>query len=172
MFADDLSVFKKFPRGLDNTIIKADMASTRTEVHKWGKRNRVMFDPSKEHVVIIHPLHGEGDDFKFLGVLFDVRLSMDTAVEQILNRIRPKIKALLRTRCFYSAADMLNQFKTHIWRLVEYQNGVICHASASVLARLERIQASFVRDLGLTEEMTFLEFNFGSSSFFFFPRKL
>ena len=67
MFADDLNIFKEFPSNLDNTAIEADMASIRTEVHRWGKRNRVMSDPSKEHVVIIHPLHGEGEDFKFLG---------------------------------------------------------------------------------------------------------
>ena len=89
---------------------------------------------------------------------------MKNAVEQILNRIRPKIKALLRTRSFYSVRDMLTQFKTHIWGLVEYQNGAICHASASILARLDRIQASFVRELGLTEEMAFLDFNFGPLS--------
>jgi hypothetical protein len=160
IFADDLSVFKKFLATSDNLVIKADMAITRTEVHKWGTRNRVAFDPLKEHTVIIHPAAGEGDDFKFLGVLFDAKLRMENAVEQILNRIRPKIKALLRTRCFYSVGDMLNQFKTHIWGLIEYQNGAICHACATSLSKLDRIQASFVRDLSLTEEMAFLDFNF------------
>ena len=59
---------------------------------------------------------------------------------------------------------MIVQFKTHIWGLVEYQNGAICHASASILARLDRIQASFVHELGFTEEIAFLDFNFGPLS--------
>ena len=126
------------------------MASTRTEVHRWGKRNRIVFDAAKEHIIIVHPNTGEGDDFMFLGVLFDVKLTMENAIELILTRIRPKIKALLRSRAFYSVSDMLNKFKTHIWDLVEYQNGIICHACASALARLDRAQANFVGDLGIT----------------------
>ena len=85
---------------------------------------------------------------------------MEHAIDQVLSRIRPKIKALLRTRCYYSTGDMVNQFKIHIWGLIEYQNGALCHACASSLARLDQAQASFVREFGLTEEMAFLDINF------------
>ena len=76
MFADDLRVIKKFPASLDNLAIKADMTSTRTEVHRWEKRNRVVFDPAKEYIIVVRPNTGEADALMFLDVLFDVNLTM------------------------------------------------------------------------------------------------
>ena len=67
LFADDLSVFQKFDRFVENSEITRKMHVCRTKVHAWGRVNRVAFDPSKEHVVILHPIRGEGDPFKLLG---------------------------------------------------------------------------------------------------------
>ena len=53
-----------------------------------------------------------------LGSMWDVKLSMQTAVESVLNKIRSKVSALLRTRDLYSHAEMLHQYKTHIWSYV------------------------------------------------------
>ena len=84
------------------------------KVHKWGRINRVSFDAGKEHIIILHPIHGEGDPFKLLGCLVDCKLVMQQAVERILSQARPKIKAILRTRQFYDSKELVNQFKTHI----------------------------------------------------------
>ena len=51
--------------------IESDMTTCKTAVHKWGTMNRVGFDASKKHIVIIHPLHGHGDHFKLLGCIVD-----------------------------------------------------------------------------------------------------
>ena len=74
------------------------MNMTRINSHKWKQRNRVILDAGKEHVAIIHPVHGEGNDFKALASMLDVKLSKQIAVESILNKGRPKISGLLPTR--------------------------------------------------------------------------
>ena len=129
-----------------------------------GKRNRIEFDSSKEHLIIIHPLVPEGDNFKLLGTLIDPKLSMEPAIESILSRCRPKVKAILRTRRFYSIPDLLMQFKTHIWGLCEHHNGAIYHAAQSHLGRLDNMQRGFLHELGISEKDAFLNHNFAPLS--------
>ena len=85
---------------------------------------------------------------------------MQQAVERILSQARPKIKAILRTRQFYDSKELVNQFKTHIWGLMETHNGTIFHASSSILDRLDALQEHFLHEIGETEENAFLKFNF------------
>jgi len=164
LFADDISAYKKFRLSICNDDVRADMAKAKHEVHQWGKRNRVSFDASKEHVVILHPSHGEGDDFRLVGTLVDAKLSMQPAVQDILDKVHPKTKAILRTRGLYNHADMIRQYKTHIWSLIEYHNGVIQHACASQLQRIDAAQRGYLRELHLTEESGFVVYNFAPPS--------
>ena len=163
IFADDLSIFKKFPLAIANEDIKMQMERTRTDVHRWGRLNRVTFDADKEQIIIIHPVDGEGEDIKHLGCMIDVRLSMVPAIDHIVNIARPKIKALLRTRGTYNASEMIQQYKTHVWSLTEYHSGAIYHASGTALAKLDRLQKSFLEELHMTEENAFLNHNFAPS---------
>ena len=87
---------------------------TRVRVHKSGRVNRVAFGPAKEHLVILHPIDGAGEPFKFLGCMFDCKLIMNQATDKILSQIRPKVKAILRTRQYYDATELICQFKTHV----------------------------------------------------------
>ena len=148
---------------MSNEAIKLHMDTTRNDVHRWGRLNRVTFDAEKEHILVIHPVQGEGDDIKHLGCMIDVQLTMVSAIDHIVNIARPKIKAMLRTRGTYNACDMIQQYKTHVWSLTEYHSGAIFHASATALAKLDRLQASFLEELHMTEEMAFLEHNFAPS---------
>ena len=132
----------------------------RERVHKWGREYRVAFGPSKEHIVILHPIYGEGDPFKLLGCLVDSKLVMNQAVDAILSQMRPKIAAILRTRSHYSAAELIVQFKTHIWSIMEIHNGGIFHASDYLLEKIDHIQCSFLTELGMDEKTCFLEHNF------------
>ena len=88
---------------------------------------------------------------------------MQIAVESILKKARPKVMALLRTRGLYNHADMLGQYKTHIWSYVEYHNGIIMHAAPSVVKRLDDMQHSFLREMHLLPESAFLDYNFAPS---------
>ena len=67
MLADDLNVFHEFKRFTNNTEIFETLTRCRDSVHRWDRQNRVMFDSSKEHFDIVHPLDGEGEPFKLLG---------------------------------------------------------------------------------------------------------
>ena len=160
MFADDLNVFQKFDQKVGNEEIVRTMGVCRERVHKWGRVNRVSFDAGKEHIVILHPIHGQGDPFKLLGCTIDCKLVMQKALEKILAQMRPKIKAILRMRQYYDVKELISQFKTHIWGLMETHNGAIFHASSSILSRLDDIQRQFLKEIGETERNTFLNFNF------------
>ena len=80
-------------------------------------------------------------------------------VEAIIQRARPKCKALLRTRSFYNTVDMILQFKTHILGILESNIGGIYHATSTVLAPLDRIATRFVHELNLEVDFAFLRYN-------------
>ena len=61
----------------------------RDAVHAWRSLNKVELDPSKEHLVLLHPQHGSGKDFLLPGCPMDVKLIMRAAVAPILTQIRP-----------------------------------------------------------------------------------
>ena len=111
-------------------------------------------------MVVIHPVMAYGDPFKLLGLLVDTKLIMRQAVDTILAKIRPRIKALLRTRSHYTIASLIEQFKTHIWGLMEAHTGGIFHASSSILEQFDKSQNHFLEELGETEATGFLKFNF------------
>ena len=140
LFADDLTVMCHKAQDVPDDIILDELREIQSRTHEWGKRNQVQFDPSKEYTKIIHPSRGVGDDFKMLGTLFDTRLTMQPCLESVLTRIRPKIRALLRLKDLYTGSSMLNQYKSHIWGITEYSNGVLILAPPSQLNRLDKVQ--------------------------------
>ena len=97
---------------------------------------------------------------KLLGCLLDCKLLISHGIENILARMRPKVRAILRLRGHYPIKELLGQFKTHVWGLVEYQNGAIFHASAHHLQKIERVQDKFLEELGLDTQKAFLDYNF------------
>ena len=164
VFADDLNVFQKFDGLASEEAIMETLGQCRERVHKWGRTNRVTFDAAKEHMVVIHPMFAFGDPFKLLGLLVDTKLLMLNAVDAMLTKIRPRIKALLRTRSHYSAASLIDQFKSHVWGLMEAHSGGIFHAATSILAQFDNSQRHFVEEVGETEASVFLKFNFAPPS--------
>ena len=98
MFADDLNVFQEFDRKKNLAEVQDTLQQCREKIHTWGKANRVSFDPSKEHLVVLHPAEYHGPCFKLLGLMVDTDLAMESAIDSLLTKIRPKIKAILRTR--------------------------------------------------------------------------
>jgi len=65
-FADDLNVFQEFDQRKSLAEVHNTLQKCRDEVHKWGRTSRVSFDPSKEHLVVLHPIEYHGACFKFL----------------------------------------------------------------------------------------------------------
>ena len=84
--------------------------------------------------------------------MVDTKLLMDEAIDKILSQVRPKVHAILRTRRHYEVRDLIDQFKTHVWSLMEIHTGAIFHASDYLLAKIDNVQRSFLRELGVEEE--------------------
>ena len=112
MLADDLNVFQSFDTKESLEKCQSELERCRKRVHSWGRANRVAFDESKEHLVILHPSRHHGQAFKLLGCMIDVDLRMHSAIDQVLSKIKPKVIAILRTRGYYDTPDLILQFKT------------------------------------------------------------
>ena len=160
MFANDLNVFQLFDRLAPLDECTSKLSECRRQVHNWGRANRVSFDAGKEHLVILHPSEWHGEAFKLLGCMIDLDLRMQTCIDQLLNKIRPKSTAILRTRAYYNVPELINQYKAHVWGLVEMYSGAYFHASVSLLDKIDQVQTSFLHKLDVSAKIAFLEFNF------------
>ena len=164
LFADDLTVMTYRKQHVSDSILLNELRAIQSRTHKWGVRNQVEFDPGKEYVKILHPSLGLGEEFKLLGTLFDVALSMTPCIDAILARVRPKIRALLRLRDMYSVATMLEQYKSHVWGITEYSNGAIILAPPCQVRRLDKLQRWYLHELGISDQSAFVDHNFAPPS--------
>ena len=57
---------------------------------------------------------------------------------------------------------MILQFKTHIWAHLEGTMGAFFHAADVHLRKLDSLQASYTRELGLSASEAFVNFNFAT----------
>jgi hypothetical protein len=153
VFADDLNAYRIFPETRPNEKILESLKACQRELHSWGEANQVQFDAGKEGLQILS-LNGDayGEDFKILGVIFDVELSMRGAVDDLATAASWKLKMLLRTRRFYSDAELIVLYKAHLLSFVEYRTPAIYHATREVLRKIDRIQTKFVEDAGVSEQ--------------------
>ena len=92
--------------------------------------------------------------------MIDTDLRMHSCIEQLLSKIRPKNTAILRTRGYYCVPDLITQFKTHIWCLIEVNIGGYFHACTSLLDKLDHAQNRFLCERGPSPADAFLDFNF------------
>ena len=84
LFADDLTVMTSRKQHVSDRLLLNELEAIQSRTHAWGVRNQVEFDPGKEYVKILHPSLGLGEEFKLLGTLFDVALSMTSCIDAIL----------------------------------------------------------------------------------------
>ena len=93
-FADDLNIFKEFDRSETSNSVFEALVNTQQKIHHWGAENRITFDTTKEHMVIISQSQASGDPFKLLGARFDPKLLMDLEIDRIVKKCRAKMTAL------------------------------------------------------------------------------
>ena len=158
VFADDLNAFREFGSGTPNEEIFVAVDKCQDELHAWGRANQVSFDPAKESKHVMSRRDPCGDNFKLLGVVFDCRLFMDVAIQEVLNAIVWKTKMILRARRFYCITEMINQYKAHILSYVEYRTAAIYHATTTLLCRLDRAQDRFLKEIGVDPRTALLEY--------------
>ena len=85
-FADDLSISKEFVRNTSNEDIVSDMRQSQSDIHEWGRRNRVSFDPYKESFAILATSDGNAEPFRLLGPTLDEKLLMHECIESSTGR--------------------------------------------------------------------------------------
>ena len=61
-------------------------------------------------------------------------------------------RAILRTRAYYSIAELIHQFKAHVWSIIEYYTPCVYHAGITLLRKLDIVQERFLDALDISEE--------------------
>ena len=89
----------------------------------------------------------------------DAKLSMIEEIHRIRMKVRPQLKAVMRTKHLYGAGNLIAQFKAHATPILEGSNGAICHAFNSHLNKLDMLQSNFVCELYISAEAAFLQHN-------------
>ena len=108
---------------------------------------------------VLHQQTPVGNTFKLLGVMIDIRLNMADEAQRILKKARSKVKAIWSTRSHLSVKDMIKQFKSHIFCLMEFSALSIFHAAPTHLNDLDYVQDHFGSNLGLALEEAFVHHN-------------
>jgi hypothetical protein len=159
VFADDLNAYRVFPCATHNSIIMNCIDNCQQELHKWGAANQVAFDAGKESQHVLSLSDPAGNSFKLLGVPFDTDLSMAGAVSEMVSAAGWKLRTLLRTRRYYTDADLILLYKAHLLSFLEYRTAAIYHATRAILSRLDAVQARFLRDIGVDDIIALDKFN-------------
>ena len=84
---------------------------------------------------------------------------MADVVDEVLCSVMWKLRTLLQARRFYSTADMLILYKSHVIPFIEYRTAAIYHARRDVLAWLDRVQDKFLEDVRISSEDALLHIN-------------
>ena len=150
IFADDLNAWRKYEAGTKHDEMKQAMEKCQEELHKWGDANQVKFDAGKEHQLILSRHNPHGDGFALLGVDFDTKLLMSSAVHDLARNSQWKVKAILRTGRFNTGADLVNLYKAQVLSFIEYRTAAIYHACSSSLEELQHVQGKILFAAGLS----------------------
>jgi hypothetical protein len=159
VYADDLNAYRIFPPDTGNDSIKTCIHNCQQELHKWGLANQVAFDAGKESQHVISVSDPSGNSFKMLGVIFDTSLSMADAIEELVSAASWKLRTLIRTRRFYTHADLVILYKAHLLSFIEYRTPAIYHATRVLIRRVDTIQRRFLNDVGVDEVKALVDFH-------------
>ena len=91
-----------------------------------------------------------GGTFKLLGVTVDSGLHMAESISELVSAASWKLRTLLRTRRFYTDADLVVLYKPHLLSYLEYRTPAIYHATRAILRRLDYVQTRFLKDVGVS----------------------
>jgi hypothetical protein len=159
VYADDLNAYREYSGTTENGSIMEVMGHCQEDLHSWGRANQVEFDPAKESMHILSASCPEGPSFKLLGVTFDCGLQMIDTVNLAVTEAGWKLKTLLRTSRFYTDAELVLLYKSHLLASLEYKTSAVYHARREVLVRLDNVQQRFLRDAGVDELTALCQFS-------------
>ena len=152
VFADDFNCWRAFSSLSSNIEISEECTKCQEALHIWGEANSVKFDPGKESFHILHRTRGQGNDFKLLGLVFDVGLRMGSAISELAREAGWRLQAVLRPRRFFSRRQTMNLYKSQVMSYLESGVSGYYHAAPSLLQAIDRIQRRLLRELGISEK--------------------
>ena len=158
-YADDLTCCKTFPQATPNTDIMVEMQSCKAAVTKWGEANSVRFDEDKESMNVVSLQTPSGREFRILGVTIDSRLTMETAVSEVVGACGWKVRSILQMKSYFPMGSRIAHFKAQIVSYIEYRTVALLHVHSELTKRIDDIQRNFLNDLGLTSVTACLEHN-------------
>jgi len=160
LFADDSSTFKS---GKNLCKIMKDLQSSLDYISKWADTWGVRISSSKSSYVIFtnkmkykitKPLNINGqeikgdDKVKFLGIIFDKRLTWRRHFEYIENKCKQRLnlmRKLTGTQWGASKESLLTIYRALIRSLLDYGAEALDSASQSMKAKFDVIQAKCLR---------------------------
>ena len=159
VFADDLNAFLAFDAQTPSEDVLGSLRNLQNACHDYGDANRVEFDATKEHFVILHRTQPMGDDFRLLGALYDCKLVMDNHCSACASQCRWMVHSLVKLRFFFPVHDLVRLYKAHVLPRLEAQTPSVYHASVTVLDNLDGVQRLFLRSVGLDDKTSLTEYN-------------
>ena len=84
---------------------------------------------------------------------------MQREIDELANRCYWKLRAVFRARRFFTTAQLVQQYKSHVLPFLEHSTPAVYHATSSLLQTLDRVQKTFLRRVGLIEEQALKDFN-------------
>ena len=153
VFADDYNCWKPFSRNTDRPEILRQCEACQARLHEWGAANSVKFDPDKESFHVLHRSHGFGDEFKLLGLTFDVSLRMERGVSILAREAGWRLQSVLRPQRFFTEKQIVNLYKSQVLSYIESSVPGYYHAASTTLHTLDRIQDRLCRALSLSPEV-------------------
>ena len=158
VFADDYNCWKAFPTRTDRSEILRQCGACQARLHEWGAANSVKFDPDKESFHVLHRTNGVGEDFKLLGLIFDVELRMHSGISTIAREAGWRLQSVLRPRRFFSEKETVNLYKSLVLSYIESSVPGYYHAASTTLRPLDRVQERLCRELGISHETALLKY--------------
>ena len=158
-YADDLNAFREFDHLVANDVIEFHLRDCQRSLHDWGDANQVSFEASKESMHIIARSDSLGEDFRILGITFDVKLTMASAIHEVASEARWRLKAIWRSHRYHSVAALIGLFKSKVLSFLEYRTAGIYHATDGALRPLDQVQEAFLEKLGVSPKEALMNFN-------------
>ena len=159
VFADDLNAYRVFPNSTTKEQVIGSLSLCQSELHLWGKANQVAFDAGKESFHLMSRYETYGGNLKMLGVEMDMSLSMKVTVHEVVAAAGWNLRMLIRTKLFYTDAELIGLYKTQLLSYLEYRTPAIYHAKRDVLRPLDRVQQKLLDDAGVDAITALMEFN-------------
>ena len=94
-----------------------------------------------------------------MGVSFDTKLVMDSAIDEIAAKANTRLQTLLRGQRYFSCAALIKLYKSQVLSYIEYATPAIYHAPRFFLHRLDCIQNRLLEALGLSPVDALVHFN-------------